>query len=101
MSNEEILEIIIDFGNALESVAVSMKEQVTSIVQVKEKGEFLENPYDRLVWTNGQGAKGSYQMTSARDNGNNSLYRHFEAILKRNKGARADFSRLLQGRNKE
>ena len=49
-------------------------------------GEFSEAPYDKLVWTDGTGQKGPYQMASAKNNNNSELYKHFEAILKKNSG---------------
>ena len=92
MSKEDILEIITDFANAMEAAAVSMKQQVANIVEVKVKTELSEEPYDRLLWTNGQGARGPYQMASAKNNSNSDLYRHLEAILKKNSGRFSDKS---------
>jgi len=82
--SEEILAIITDFANSLESAAINLKKQTTKLQDLEY--EFPEAPYNKLIWTDGHGQKGPYQVASARNNGNSDLYKHLTAILKQNNG---------------
>lgn len=91
MKDEQVaLRALLEFLNAVEDGLASAKRVIGEAKQVQ--GEFPEEPYDALVWTDGQGAKGQYQMASALNNTNSDLYRHLDAILRKNNGRFSDKS---------
>lgn len=83
------VEVVIDDENDIEIAKASVEGLIDGWLNGKSgflEGEFPEKPYDKLMWTDGQGRRGSYQMVSAKNNGNGNLYRHLVAILKQNNG---------------
>ena len=74
MSDEQVLEILVDFANAIEAAAVNVKHKVSEIMGVQEE----EEPYDpsKIRWTETQGPHGTYERAAASSNPD------FQALLK-------------------
>lgn len=88
MSSREIEQLcatLIDAGNALEALGVSIKRQVSEIMQV-ESGEIPEETFKILLgWTQRTGDKlGVFEVTSRSSNNNSNGYSHAFNILKVN-----------------
>ena len=64
MNDERVLEILVDFANAIEAAAVSVKHKVSGIVGVKK-----EQAWDpaKIKWTDAQGSKGPYQKATEQE----------------------------------
>ena len=60
--SEEILKVILDLANALESAAVNAKQQIAAIAGVKKWDPA------KINWENVEGVKGPYERSKDVDN---------------------------------
>lgn len=73
LTDEKVLEIIVDFATALESACVNLKRYVVDLKDLKDKPSFDPS---KIKWKEAQGARGLYE----RSEDVNSL--EFKAMLK-------------------
>lgn len=59
MTEQKILEILVDLANGLEALAVNVKHQIAQIVEISEP---RWNP-DKIIWTEATGEKGIYERS--------------------------------------
>jgi hypothetical protein len=57
---EQILEILSDFANALEAATLNIKRQITDLVNLSDCPSW--NP-DKIKWEQAQGASGPYERS--------------------------------------
>ena len=57
MADEKILEILINYANAQEAVAVDLKHRIAKVVGVKETVAVKEETFNILKWESQKGEK--------------------------------------------
>jgi len=90
---EKVLEILVNFANAIEAASVDLKQRVKEIVGV-ENGAMAPSPtakygeadFDKLFWEDLKGSKGPFQRTSKMANSNHPVFQALQATLKEHKG---------------
>lgn len=85
MTDEKVLEILVDFGNALEVAVVNMKRQIAEVVGVAPTTAVVAD-FNKLPWETKQGTKGEYGQTSKRSTNNNDIFKVLQAKLREHNG---------------
>lgn len=66
--NEKVLEILVNFSDAIEAAAVDLKHRAAELMGVKETVAVKEEAFTILKWQKRQGAKiGDYETAHRRD----------------------------------
>ena len=60
--SDKLLEILVDFANALESACVNLKRYVAELKNIEDKPKWNWNP-DKIAWSKAQGSKGEYERS--------------------------------------
>jgi len=87
MSEEQVLEIFIDFTNAIEAACVNVRQRIAELtgvsasVAVPVGADFNKLPYEKK-----QGTKGEYEQTSKRSTNNSVLFQALQAKLREHSG---------------
>lgn len=69
LTDEKVLEILVDFGNALEAAVVNMKRQIVEIVGVKGVVAVKEETFSVLKFDKQQGNRiGEFEVAYAKAN---------------------------------
>lgn len=69
MTEEKIVEVAVDFFNALEAACINAKHQIVEIVGVKKAGAVKEETFNILKFEKQQGAKiGQYEVAYKANN---------------------------------
>lgn len=69
MTDEKVLEIFVDFGNALEAAVVNMKRQIAEVVGVKGAVAVKEETFTILKFEKQQGNRiGEFEVAYAKVN---------------------------------
>ena len=85
MSDEQVLEILVDFANAIESAAVNLKRQIAEVVGVASTTAVVAD-FNKLLWETKRGIKGEYGQTSKRSTNNNDIFKALQAKLREHNG---------------
>lgn len=83
MSEEQALEIFVDFTNAIESACVNVRHRIAELKGVKEA---VAVDFNKLPWEKKQGTKGEYEQTSKRSSNNNDIFQALQRKLKEKNG---------------
>ncbi len=85
MSDEKILEIILDYFNATEAACVNPKRQISELVNVTESHQTVsEQTFSILRFTEHQGTKLNEFGTAERKDNDEQAWLHVFNILKQN-----------------
>ena len=69
MSDSELAESLIDFCNALESLAVNLRRQIQTITKTEVKATLSEDTFSILKWDNEKGERlGDFQVAYKQQN---------------------------------
>lgn len=82
MSQEEILEILTDMANALETLAVNTKHRIAELTLGKQ--ENLD--FSKLPWESKQGERGPFEQTSEKSTQNSDLWKQLKVKVKEHSG---------------
>jgi len=83
MSEEQVLEIFVDFTNAIESACVNVRHRIAELKGVKEA---VAVDFNSLPWQTKQGTKGAYEQTSKRSTNNSDIFKALQAKLREHNG---------------
>jgi|Deesub1362A_J573_1020465.scaffolds.fasta_scaffold01215_3 hypothetical protein len=61
--NDQVIEALLDFANALESACVNLKHYIAKLKGVQPQHEWTWNP-DKLNWQQVEGQKGPFEKCS-------------------------------------
>jgi len=88
MSEEKILELLINYANAQEAAAVDLKHRIAELVGVETSPsvKYSESDFDKLFWERLKGAKGPFQRTSKKSTQNHPVFQALQTILKKHSG---------------
>lgn len=83
MTDEKVLEILVDFANAVEAAAVNVRQKVGEIVGVTTA---VAADFNKLPWETKRGTKGAYEQTSKSSTNNNDIFQALQRNLKEHGG---------------
>lgn len=83
MTDEKVLEILVDFANAVEAAAVNVRQKISEIVGVTTT---VAADFNKLPWETKRGTKGEYQQTSKRSTNNNDIFQALQRNLREHNG---------------
>ena len=87
MTDEKVLEILVDFTNALEAACVNVRQRIAELtgvsasVAVPVGADFNKLPYEKK-----QGTKGEYEQTSKRSTNNSDVFQALQKKLREHNG---------------
>lgn len=83
MTDEKVLEILVDFANALEAACVNVRQKIGAIVGVTTA---VTADFNKLPWAIKQGTKGEYGQTSKRSTNNSDIFKALQRNLREHNG---------------
>ena len=87
---EKVLEILVNFANAMEAASVDLKHSVKEVVGIEKMApsevKYDSKDFDSLKWETKEGTKASYQQTTKEANQNNDVFQALKKILQSHKG---------------